>query len=262
MTVARARYLVHLGWLLFLRDYHLRYRQTYLGSLWAVSKVVLTGLPLVLVGGHFGMGGDRSPMAYAAFALVGLIIWQIFWDAVISPQWIARRMRKLCTEIAFPRAAIVIAGCGYVLFNATIYLVLIGVAMLVFQVAPPATLALGLIALPGLIVAGLAVGMFFVPLTYVYLDFRYGLPFLSQFLLWTAPIFYVSQPDQKLLYTINRLNPLTYLIDIPRQWVVAGPTADDWLFAPCILAFAGVFVLGARFYRRAMPLAIERLPQR
>lgn len=258
---ARAHALVRLGWLLFLRDFRLRFRQTYLGSLWAIGRVLFTGAPLILVGSHFGLGGERSPQSYAVFALAGLITWQMFWDAVVSPQWVARRMRKMLTEVAFPLEAVLVAGCCYVLFNAALYLVLVAAALAVFQVAPPLTLPLGLLAVPALVFAGVAVGMFFVPLTFVYLDFRYGLPFLSTVLLWTAPIFYVS-PERGLLHELNKWNPLTYLIDTPRHWLIAGPSGHEVMFVLCVGGFAVLFAAGLRFYRRAMPLAIERLPQR
>lgn len=258
----RFRTVLRLGWLLFLRDFRMRYRQTYLGPLWAVARVVLTGAPLILVGSHFGLGGGRSAGEYVVFALVGLIIWQVFWDAVVSPQWVARRMRKMLTEAAFPIDAILVAGSGYVLFNTVIYLGLMAVALAIFRVPPPWTLPLGVVALPGLLLAGLALGVFFVPLTFVYLDFRYGLPFVSTALLWTAPIFYVSSPDQRLLYAVNTWNPLTYLIDVPRQWFVTGPSGHDGLFVACLAGFLLLLAAGLRFYRYAMPLAVERLPQR
>lgn len=258
----RLRAILRLGWLLFLRDFRLRYRQTYLGSLWAVGRVLFTGVPLILVGSHFGLGGTRSAGEYVVFALVGLIAWQIFWDSVAFPQWVARRMRKMLVEVAFPTEAILIAACGYVLFNAAIYLGLMAVTLAVFRVPPPWTLPLGLLALPGLAAAGLALGVFFVPLTFVYLDFRYGLPFVSTALLWTAPIFYESSPDQRLLYLVNTWNPLTYLIGVPRQWLVSGPTGHDLWFLASLLGFMLVFVAGLRFYRFALPLAVERLPQR
>lgn len=253
---ARLRALARLGWLLFLRDFRYRYRQTYLGYLWAVSRILFTGLPLIIVGSHFNLGGDRTPVTYAIYALAGLIMWQIFWDSLNYPQWIGRRLRKTFAETSFPQEALLVGAACYVLFNASIYLPLLGVTFAIFRVAPPPTVLLGLLALPGLIVAGLSVGAVVAPLTFVYLDFRYGLPFLSSVLLWTAPIFYVA-PEEGLLRQINQWNPMTYLIDVPRHWFVAGLRAGDWSFLVAILAFTVLFTFTLRFYRRAMPFAVQ-----
>src|SRR5262249_14898806 len=121
----RARTLGELGWLLFLRDFRIRFRQTFFGSLWAIAQVLLSYLPLVFVGSQIGLAGDRDPRRYALHSLLGLLIWQMFWDGLFSPQWIGRRMRGLLSETAFPPESILVAGASYAFYNAAIYVVVI-----------------------------------------------------------------------------------------------------------------------------------------
>ena len=97
------------------------------------------------------------------------------------------------------------------------------------------------------------------PLTFVYLDFRFGLPMLSPLLLWTAPIIY-APPEEGILAVINRWNPLTYLINIPRQWLVGGATGDDLLFLLCAAAVGVLLLASLRFLRQALPVAVQSLP--
>ena len=52
------RQLLVLGKTLVLRDFRFRYRQAYLGYLWAVARPVVGVLPLILVGNAFRLGGD------------------------------------------------------------------------------------------------------------------------------------------------------------------------------------------------------------
>ena len=61
---------------------------------------------------------------------------------------------------------------------------------------------------------------------------------------------------------VNRWNPLTYLINIPRQWLVLGTTDEDALFLVCAAVFVVLFLATLRFFRRAIPLAVQSLPQR
>jgi lipopolysaccharide transport system permease protein len=255
---SETRRVAKLGRQLFLRDFRLRYRQTYFGYLWAVIKVLAPSVPMILVGSQFGLGGERSASSYALFALVGLVLWQVFWDSVLFPQWVARRMRRMLSEARFPYQAILFAASGYVLFNTGLYLVLIVVAALVLGIAIPATAPLGLISIAGLILSGMAVGMVFVPFTFVYLDFRYALPMASPILLWTAPIFYES-PDSGLVHTLNVWNPLTYLIGIPRSWMTEGFTGTDTAFLVTLLVFGLIFIPAYRFFNRAIPIGVERL---
>jgi len=253
--------LVRLGRLLFLRDFRYRYRQAFLQYTWAVVRPLMAVLPLILVGNAFGLGGDMSAAEYGLFVLSGFLMWQMFWDAVLSPQLIARRLRRTFVDGPLRPEAVVAAGAGLVIFNSMFYGGLFVVAHALTRTVPPPTLALGLLALPVIVLGGLSIGAFFVPLTFVYLDFRFGLPLLAPLLLWTAPIIYTT-PETGLLAVVNRWNPLTYLINIPRRWVVIGTGDDDPLFLICAIAFAGFAFFALRFFRRAMPIAVQSLPQR
>ena len=255
---ARASGIVRLGWLLFLRDFRMRYRQTYFGYLWALVRVLAPGIPLVMVGSQFGMGGERPVSSYAVFALSGLVLWQIFWDSVTMPQWVTRRLRRLLSEARFSYQAILVAATSYVLFNGSLYLLLIVGTMLISRTPLPSTAVLGLLAIPGIILSGLAIGMLFVPFTFVYLDFRYGLPMVSPVLLWTAPIFYES-PDSGFLHVLNTWNPLTYLVAIPRSWLTEGFVGNDIGFVLSLIVFGLIFVPAHRFYNRAIPIGVERV---
>ena len=257
----RTRTLGELGWLLFLRDFRIRFRQTFFGSLWAIVQVLLSYLPLVFVGSQIGLAGDRDPRRYALHSLLGLLIWQMFWDGLFSPQWIGRRMRGLLSEAAFPPESILVAGASYAFYNAAIYVVVILLAFPMLRIAPPASLALGILAVPLVILAGVAVGLWVVPLTFVYLDFRYALPMLSPVLMWTAPILY-DEPASGALRWANRINPLTYIVDAPRDWFSTGWQPEEVAFPVAMVVSFVLLLLGLRFYRSAMPRVIECLPKR
>ena len=51
---------VSVGFPVVPRDYRARFRQTFFGSLWAVGQVLLSYVPLVMVGSHFGLGGGQK----------------------------------------------------------------------------------------------------------------------------------------------------------------------------------------------------------
>ena len=78
--------------------------------------------------------------------------------------------------------------------------------------------------------------------------FATGLPLLSPVLLWTAPIIYAA-PEEGVLAVVNRWNPLTYLINIPRQWLVLGATDNDSLFLVCAAMLAALSVLSPEVFQ-------------
>ena len=257
----RARGIAVLGWLLFMRDYRARSRQTFLGSVWTVGQQLLSYVPMVFVGGQLGWMGNGDSSRYALHSVVGLLVWQVFWDGLNSPQWIGRRMRGLLSQTAVPAESVLAAGCCQAAFNAAIYLTIMLATWVVLRRLPPPSILLGILSLPLVMMAGLAVGVFVVPLTFIYLDFRYILPFLAPALVWSAPVMY-DTPKGGPLYWMNRLNPLTYLVNAPRDWLTTGWRLENIVFPVTVVMSMALLAVGLRFYRRAMLRAIECLPRR
>ncbi len=250
---------VNLGWLLFLRDFRYRFRQAYLGYLWAFVRPVLIALPVIIVGSHFELA-KNSPLKvhYAVFAFTGIILWQILWDAIIFPQWMMRRTRGILKKIRFQYWSVVVAGCFYVLFNLAIYVMLILTVFVLFDVEVGWSVLAGFVTLGLLIICGLAVGITIAPITLVYLDIRYGLPVISSALLWTVPAIYATPPEGT-LSVLNRWNPLTPLIEVPRTLLVSGMSGKEWLFVLSFGMFFLLFLWSLKFYRETMPKVIEQI---
>lgn len=247
----------NIGWLLFKRDFQYRYRLTYFGYTWAFVRPLLSVVPLILVGKQFNFGANIQGVSYEVFSFVGFILFQVFFDSILMPQWFIRRIRKIVKDIAFPHAAIIWGSCCYILFNLAIYIVELALLFVLFKVPLHPSMVLALLGIPAILISGLSIGIIIAPITFIYLDFRYGLPIVTGLLLWITPILYIS-PEKGLLHTINKFNPLTYLINVPRAWLI-GIASDTQLFILCFSIFAGMFLLGMKFYHRAMSIAIDRI---
>jgi homopolymeric O-antigen transport system permease protein len=257
----RLRSMAVLGYLLFMRDYRARSRQTFLGSVWTVGQQLLSYVPMVFVGGQLGWMGNGDASLYALHSVAGLLVWQVFWDGLNSPQWIGRRMRGLLSQAPVPAEAVLAAGCCQAAFNAVIYLAIMLATWVVLRRLPPLSIVLGIFSIPLVILAGLAIGVFVLPLTFIYLDFRYVLPFLAPAFVWSAPVMY-DTPKSGPLYWVNRLNPLTYLVNAPRDWLTTGWRLENIVFPVTVVLSLALLAVGLRFYNRAMPRAIECLPRR
>lgn len=249
--------LLNLGWFLFLRDFQGRYRQTYLGYFWALSRPLLSAAPIILVGKHFKLGGEGVAVPYELFAFTGVVLLQSFWDAVVFPQWITRRARKILKNFCLPPGAILIASSCYIALNLLVYISLITLVLVIIKPHISLSAIFTFLSLPLIISAGLSIGIFFIPITLVYLDIRYSLPLLYGFLLWTLPLFYKS-PEYGLLSVINKFNPLTYLILAPRDWLF-GEASTYWPFTVAVLFFLTLLIAGLRFNSKALPIAVDQV---
>jgi lipopolysaccharide transport system permease protein len=177
---------------------------------------------------------------------------------VVSPQWIGRRVRGLLRELPVRYEALVVGGCFYVLFNLALSTAALALTFAWAGVLPAPTAPLALLGVPVLIVAGLVIGTVLLPIVYVYVDFRYAMAYLSPLLMIATPIIYES-PTQGLLAQVNRWNPLTVFVGVPKNWVLAGFDGREGLLASAAAAVLILLVLSLRFMRRSMPIAVERL---
>lgn len=257
--IRRTRNLLHLGFLLFMRDFQYRFKLTYLGYTWAGLRPLLAGVPLILVGSQFNFGASADlGMSYPLFAFVGLMLWQSFWDGLFYPQWVMRRSRKILTRVRFPYKAVLAASGYYVMFNIIVYSAMIGVALIIFGAHPGPEILLGLVSLPLLMVSGMAIGTLLAPFVLVYLDLRYGLPLIASVALWSVPAIYVT-PETGPLHIINTWNPITYLVNTPRAWLTGGGTPEPALFFAALGIFAVISMLSIRFYERTLEIAVDQV---
>jgi ABC-type polysaccharide/polyol phosphate export permease len=71
-----------------------------------------------------------------------------------------------------------------------------------------------------------------------------------------------DMPASGPLYWMNRLNPLTYIVNTPRDWLTTGWRLQNLAFPVSVVLAMALLAIGLRFYSRAMPRAIECLPRR
>lgn len=258
MKKTNIRNILILGWLIFYRDFQWRYKLTLLGYIWAILRPLFIGLPIIIVGKRFNLAGEASAGgSYAIYAFSGLVFFRIFFDAVECPQIVMWRARRVLQAVKIPYIAVIVAACYYVLVNLIVYIFLLVAAIVTFKASLQSTAYLTLFCIPLFVVAGLSIGIMFAPIALFYLDIRYSLGVLSGILMWVTPVFYEMQTGG-FVGTINRWNPLTYLISVPRYWLVGGQPLAVTRFLISIALFSILLMASIRFYYKSLPVAIER----
>jgi homopolymeric O-antigen transport system permease protein len=247
-----------LGWRLFLRDTSAQYRQSILGYVWAFIPPLVASLPFVFLNsqGVVNMGETKIP--YAAFALVGTIIWQVFVDALSTPLKTSVGAKSMLTRINFPREAILLSGLGMVIFNFLIRFVLLVGVFAWFELLPPPTVFLFPLGIIALILVGSTIGMLLIPLGLLYNDVQQTIPIAAMFLMFLTPVLY-PPPTSGLARSLTAWNPLTPLVTTTRDWLTVGGTGDVVGFS--LVSLIALFLLfgGWVIYRLALPHVISRI---
>lgn len=124
-----------LAWRLFVRDVTAQYRQTYLGYVWAFLPPLVASMTFIFLQGQGIVNIEGTGIPYAAFAIIGTLLWQTFVDSMLSPLNALAGAKSMLAKINFPREAILMAGMYMVGFNLLIRLVLLVAVMVFWQVA-------------------------------------------------------------------------------------------------------------------------------
>jgi lipopolysaccharide transport system permease protein len=246
----RARELIFiLAW----RDVKVRYKQTLLGAAWAVLQPALMMVVFTIFFGrlaHVSTGG----VDYSLFVYAGLLPWTFFATAITSAGNSVVGSERLITKVYFPRLAVPLASVGAALVDSAIACVLLLILMLCNGIVPGVSLLLVPLFMAIILLAAVGVGTLLAALNVAYRDFRYVIPFLTQFWMFATPTVYM-QPDGQASGTLQlflMLNPMTSLVAAFRAAVLGEPGGViAWGQVGIAAAMSVlVFLAGCLYFRR------------
>lgn len=196
------------------RDIKVKYKQTYLGILWAVLQ------PLLLMG-LFYLVFFRTlkvsvGISYPVYTFAGLTLWGLFSSGITHSSESLLSSSQIIRKIYFPRILIPLASLLTSFIDFLIAFILLVILLLLFQQPVswqavlyfPAAIILALIASFG-------IGTLLAALNVKYRDFRYLLPFAIQLLFFSSQVVYsIRSLEQGWLKILLYCNPLNGALEL------------------------------------------------
>jgi lipopolysaccharide transport system permease protein len=247
-----------LAWRLFARDVSAQYRQSALGYLWVFIPPLVASLPFVYLNAQGVVRIGETPVPYAAYAIIGTSIWQVFADALNAPLRAVGAARSMLVQINLPREAILLSALGQVCLGFLVRLMLVVGVMAWFRQVPPVTAPLFPLGIVSLLLAGFAIGILITPLGLLYGDVQLALPIVTTVMMFLTPVLY-PVPQSGIAAVIAKLNPLTPLIVSARDWLTIGTTVYAEGFVVVTTLAIVLLLLGWVGFRVAMPHLIARI---
>lgn len=247
-----------LAWRLFVRDFSARYRQSFLGYLWAFLPPIAGTMTFVLLNQSGVINSGDMSIPYPAYVMIGTLLWQVFADAVNSPIKTVTAAKSMLTKINFPKEAILLSGALEVFVNFLIRLVLLAAVLIYFKIVPPVTSPLAIAGVFAIFCLGFMIGLILTPMGILYTDVGQALSMFLSFLMLLTPVVY-KLPSTGLLATLTTINPVSPLIVTTREWLVIGSASQ---VLPATIVFLVTLILlftGWVLYRIAMPILVERM---
>lgn len=235
------------------RDVKVLYKQTVLGFAWAVIRPLFSMVVFTLIFGDLAqVSSDGVP--YAIFNYVALVPWLYFSTALNASALSLVNDSQMLSKVYFPRLVFPLTAVIAKLVDFAISFAIIGVLMLWYQIPP----TIDVVFLPLLILLMVAtaagMGMWLSALAVQYRDVKHALPFLTQVMMYAAPVVWPVSliterfgPTARLLYG---LYPLAGVIEGFRS-ALLGTQPMPWdLIGMGSITAVLLLISGALYFKR------------
>ncbi len=250
-----------LFWIFASRDIKVRYKQTVLGAAWAIIQpLAFTIVGTIIFGQIAGAGTDGVKPAFL-FYLVSQLPWMLFNTGLQTSAMSLVGAQNMIKKVYFPRlilpaSAVMVSLMDFVVLLGLVAVTLIGLAIVPYLFAtsfpayvPSWQVLLIPVAAIWTFLAALAVGLPLSALNVEYRDVRYVIPFVTQFMIFAAPVFWsVTQIPTK-WQPLYALLPIAGPIDFFR-WCILDTPAHPLMWVIGALSTLLTFALGLAYFKR------------
>jgi lipopolysaccharide transport system permease protein len=230
------------------RDVLVRYKQTVLGTAWAILQPVFTMVVFSLFFGRLArVLSDGLP--YPIFSFAVLVPWGFFSNGLVAAANSLVGNANLIKKVYFPRLIVPISAILSGAVDFVLALVVLLGMMVYYHVWPTSHIIfLPLFTLLAFI-ASLGVGLWLSAMNVQFRDVRHTVSFLVQAWMFATPIAYPSSLLPEPWRSLYGLNPMAGVVEGFR-WALLGtpaPGAIIWVSTGASLA---VLISGAFYFRR------------
>ncbi len=229
------------------RDIKVKYKQTFLGFLWALVQPLFMALVFSFFMGNSIVEKTQLKVPYPVFALSGMLLWGIFSGGMSNAANSMVTNANIIKKIYFPRLIIPISSILVALVDFLIAFVVFVLFLIIYKVEVN-YIALLFLPLSILItcLSAMGCGTFLAALNIKYRDVRYVIPFLVQGLLFLTPVLFpVNISDNKIAQFVLKINPVSGALELLRaifyNYIVNYETVLFSSITSVIIFFIGIF---------------------
>ena len=249
-------------WALAWKNIVVRYKQAYLGILWAVLKPLLLMLIFTLVRSFVGI--ETGDVPYPILTFAALMPWIFFQESASEGVNSVTSNAALIKKIYFPREVFPITAMFTKLVELAIsFLILFGL-MLYYQMPPSVYFFWVPVIIMYAMLAALAISLFGAAMNVYFRDIAQALPVALSLLMYASPVIYpLALVHEKLMvehaagdwserfYMLYLLNPLAGIIDSFQRVVLKGLPPDWDVVAPGFFLTVALLPFAYLYFKRA-----------
>ncbi len=243
---------------LFLRDLVANYKQSILGTVWVVVAPIIAVATFLFLSRSGLLQIEETSVPYPIFAFVGITFWQLFAGGLTACTNAIVAGGSMVTKIRFPREALVFAAIGQPIVDLLVRLVIVGLLLAFYGVAPSPASLLFPLPLLALLLLTLGLGLLLSLLNAILRDISKALTPLLTFLLFMTPVLYPA-PEGSTLAAINFWNPVAQLVTAARDMLFLGEVSSVGPVLAAVVFSLLVFGIGLRLFHLLECRIAERI---
>jgi lipopolysaccharide transport system permease protein len=230
------------------RDIKVRYKQTIIGTGWAIIQPLFAMFVFTLFFGKLAKIPSEG-LPYPVFYYSGLLLWIYFANALISATNTMIENQRVITKVYFPRIILPLTAVLSGLIDFGIAFTILAGMMLLYEITPTVMVITVPLFLLLAVITALGVGLWLSGLNAIYRDVRYVVPFLVQFWMFASPVVYPGSLVPKNWQWLYGLNPMTGVIEGFR-WALLGHGRPPLLLSASIPVMLLILFGGLFYFRR------------
>lgn len=237
------------------RDIKVLYAQTILGFSWAILQPLIHIIVFTIVFGKVAkIGTDGIP--YFLFSTVAVVPWTYMSQAMTQSSQSLVAGQHILGKIYFPRLLFPLTSILAKLVDFVISLIIILFVLIYYKILPTWNLLLLPLFILHMVCIATGVGLWLSAMAIRFRDVKYAMQFLTQILMYSAPIVYSASsiPDKwRLVYSFN---PIVGTIEGFRACLLGSPVPWAYIW-PGIITAMLLLVSGALYFKHIEKVFVD-----
>ena len=246
-------------WQLFKRDFLAGYKKSFVGFAWIFFSPILGIISWVFLQQTGMLQPGEVGIPYPAYVLIGSSMWGLFMGFYGAAAGTLAAGSGLVMQVNYPHEALLFKQTAQHLATFSISFGMNIVVLLAFGVFPSWKIIFFPVVVLPLFLLGAGLGLVVSMISIVAVDLNNVINLGMGLLIWVTPIIYSNKIDNRLVQTLIKWNPLTYLVCSARDIIVYGRLYDNAGYALWAVISLLVFLLAWRVFYVSENRLIERM---
>ena len=210
------------------RDISVRYKQTLIGVAWAILRPFLTMIVFTVIFGKLAGLPSNGNAPYAILVFAGMLPWTLFAGALTEASNSLVSNANLISKVYFPRLIVPTATIVTAFVDFLVSFIIMLSLMVYYNYIPYWNICLLPLFIIMALLTSLGPALWATSLNVKYRDFRYVIPFIVQFGLYTSPVGFSSTVIPQEWRLLFYLNPMASVIDGFRWCILGSESPIYW----------------------------------